>query len=142
MLAEVRRVWIDGYLKHSLDNLVRIELGLEEKLDAVSRPWDLIVQQPDRAPRPLPPSQAMGAIFDELGQALLILGAPGAGKTTLLLELARDLLDRAVQDATHPHRICTWSPEEKTTVTSWNPSSNLRLACLTIFLAASRGAVL
>ena len=44
----------------------------------------------------------MGAVFDELGQALLILGAPGAGKTTLLLELARDLLDRAEQDASHP----------------------------------------
>ena len=102
MLAEVRRIWIDGYLKDSLHNLVRIELGLEEKPDAVSRPWDLIVQRPDRAPRPLPPGQGMGAIFDELGQALLILGAPGAGKTTLLLELARDLLDRGVQDATHP----------------------------------------
>ena len=44
----------------------------------------------------------MGAIFDELGQALLILGAPGAGKTTLLLELTRDLLDRAEQDASYP----------------------------------------
>ena len=31
MLAEVRRDWIDGYLKVSLHNLVRIELGLEEK---------------------------------------------------------------------------------------------------------------
>ena len=102
MLAKVRRDWIDGYLKDSLHNLVRIELGLEEKPDAVSRPWDLIVQQPDRAPRPLPPGQSMGAIFDELGQALLILGAPGAGKTTLLLELTRDLLDRAAQDANHP----------------------------------------
>jgi len=81
ILKLVRKIWIDGYLKHSLvDNLARIELGLEEKPDAVSRPWDLIVQPPDRAPRPLPPGQAMGAIFDELGQALLILGAPGAGK--------------------------------------------------------------
>jgi predicted NACHT family NTPase len=102
MLAKVRRDWIDGYLKHSLDNLVRIELGLEENPDAVSRPWDVIVQQPNRAPRPLPPGQTMGAIFDELGQALLILGAPGAGKTTLLLELTRDLLDRAEQDASYP----------------------------------------
>jgi hypothetical protein len=102
MLAEVRRVWIDGYLKHSLDNLVRIELGLEETPDAVSRPWDLIVQPPNQTPRPLPPGQAMGTVFDELGQALLILGAPGAGKTTLLLELARDLLDRAVQVTAHP----------------------------------------
>jgi eukaryotic-like serine/threonine-protein kinase len=102
MLEVVRKIWIDGYLKHSLDNLARVELGLEEKPDAVSRPWDVIVQQPDRAPRPLPSGQAMGTVFDELGQALLILGAPGAGKTTLLLELARDLLDRAEHDATHP----------------------------------------
>src|SRR3954464_14425807 len=101
MLKVVRETWIDGYLKHSLDNLVRIELGLEEKPDAISRPWDAIVQQPDRAPRPLPPDQAMGDIFDELGQALLILGAPGAGKTTLLLELTRDLLDRTEQDASY-----------------------------------------
>src|SRR3954470_18640830 len=97
MLAKVRRDWIDGYLKHSLDNLARLELGLEENPNAVSRPWDVIVQQPDRAPRRLPSGQTMGAVFDELGQALLILGAPGAGKTTLLLELARDLLDRAEQ---------------------------------------------
>ena len=41
-------------------------------------------------------------MFDELGKAMLILGAPGAGKTTLLLELTRDLLDRAEQDASHP----------------------------------------
>ncbi len=102
MLEIVRETWIDGYLKHSLDNIVRIELGLEEKPDAISRPWDLIVRQPDRAPRPLPPDQAISAIFDELGRALLILGAPGAGKTTLLLELTRDLLDRAEQDTDHP----------------------------------------
>jgi predicted NACHT family NTPase len=102
ILKLVRKIWIDDYLKHSLDTLVRIELGLEEKPDAISWPWDAIVQQPDRASRPLPPNQAMGDIFDELGQALFILGAPGAGKTTLLLELTRDLLDRAEQDASHP----------------------------------------
>ncbi len=102
MLKAVRETWIDGYLKHSLDNLVRIELGLEEIPDAISRPWDVIVQQPNRAPRPLPPGQAMDTVLDELGQALLILGAPGAGKTTLLLELARDLLDRAERDVSHP----------------------------------------
>jgi GTPase SAR1 family protein len=102
MLEVVRKTWIDGYLKHSLDNPIHIELGLKEKPDAISRPWDAIVQQPDRAPRSLPPGQAMDAVFDELGQALLILGAAGAGKTTLLLELARDLLDRAEQDASYP----------------------------------------
>ena len=38
MLAKVRLDWIDGYLKRSLDNVVRIELGLEETPDAVSGP--------------------------------------------------------------------------------------------------------
>ena len=117
MLAEVRRVWIDGYLKVSLHNLVRIELGLEEKLDALSRPWDVIVQQPDRAHRPLPPGRSMAATFDELGQRLLILGAPGSGKTTLLLELARDLLDRAEQNAKHPipvvFHLSSWAAQRR-----------------------------
>jgi eukaryotic-like serine/threonine-protein kinase len=103
MLEVVRETWIDGYLKHSLDNIVRIELGLkEEEPDTISRPFDLIVQPPGQVPRPLPPGRSISAVFDELGQALLILGAPGAGKTTLLLELTRDLLDRAEQDASYP----------------------------------------
>jgi hypothetical protein len=38
MLEIVRETWIDGYLKHSLDNVVCIELRLEEKPDAISRP--------------------------------------------------------------------------------------------------------
>jgi hypothetical protein len=33
-----------SYLKHSLDDLARIELGLAEKPDAVNRPWNAIVQ--------------------------------------------------------------------------------------------------
>jgi NACHT domain len=117
VLAKVRHAWIDDYLRHSLHELVRIELGLEEKPDAVSRPWDLIVQQPDKASRPLPPGQAMSITFDELGQALLILGAPGAGKTTLLLELARDLLDRADKDTVHPipvvFHLASWAVSQE-----------------------------
>jgi predicted NACHT family NTPase len=41
-------------------------------------------------------------VFDDMGQTLLILGAPGAGKTTLLLALASDLLSRAENDTDHP----------------------------------------
>jgi NACHT domain len=113
MLAEVRRVWIDGYLKDSLHNLLRIELGLQEKPDALGRPWDLIVQRPDREPRPLPPGRSMAAVFDEMGRRLLILGAPGSGKTTLLLELADHLLDLAKHDEKHPipvvFHLSTWA---------------------------------
>jgi hypothetical protein len=102
MLEKVRAFWVKGVLEQSLYNVARIELGLEEKPNAVEhRPWDLIVQRPDRAPRLLLPGTRISTVFDELDKALLILGAPGVGKTTLLLELARDLLDRAERDAVH-----------------------------------------
>jgi eukaryotic-like serine/threonine-protein kinase len=90
-------------LEQSLYHVAHIELGLEEKPNAVEhRPWDLIVQRSDCAPRLLPPGTRISAVFDELDMALLILGVPGTGKTTLLLELARDLLDRAEWEAMHP----------------------------------------
>ena len=55
-------------------------------------------------------------------EQLLILGAPGSGKTTLLLELARDLLDRAVRDPTHPipvvFPLSTWA-ESRRPLAEW-----------------------
>ena len=38
-------------------------------------------------------------VFDQMNQRMLILGEPGAGKTTLLLELARELIKRADENA-------------------------------------------
>jgi len=101
MLEKVRHTWIKGLLEPSLFQLARIELGLETKPDAVDRPFDLFVQRPKQAPQPLPSGTPISQIFDDAGNALLILGAPGAGKTTLLLELTHDLLDRAAQDERH-----------------------------------------
>ena len=101
MLEKVRLIWIKGFLEPALDQLARIELGLEPKPDAVDRPFDLLVQRPEQAPHPLPTGTPISHIFDEAGKALLILGEPGAGKTILLLELTRDLLDRAAQDERH-----------------------------------------
>jgi hypothetical protein len=133
ILKAVRKTWIDGYLKNSLHDLARIELGLEERPGAVSRPWDLIVQQPGQVLRPLPPGRPISAIFDELDQALLILGAPGAGKTTLLLELARDLLDRAEQDASHPipvvFHLSPWAGDGSRWRTGWWTSWPSTITC-------------
>jgi len=60
-------------------------------------------------------------VFDAMEQ-LLILGAPGSGKTTLLLELARDLLDRAARDPTHPipvvFPLSTWA-ESRRPLAEW-----------------------
>ena len=102
LLRRVRAFWIEGFLEHSLQGAALMSLGLQEQPDAVPDPWHLMLQQPDAALRPLPAGTSITRAYDSANEALLILGAPGAGKTTLLLELARDLLDRAEHDASHP----------------------------------------
>jgi DNA polymerase III delta prime subunit/MFS family permease len=102
LLAKVRAFWINGVLEQSLYGRALIALGLHEQPDAVANPWRLVFQQPNRSARPLAPSTCITQVYDDAIGELLILGEPGSGKTTLLLELARDLLNRAQQDDTHP----------------------------------------
>jgi hypothetical protein len=79
-----------------------LDLGLTERPALVTRALELFVQRPDLADQVQAPGTRLVDVFDRLDRALLILGAPGAGKTTLLLTLARDLLQRAVQDPEQP----------------------------------------
>jgi transcriptional regulator with XRE-family HTH domain len=95
MLTKVKTFWVEGVLEHSLHGAALLALGLQAKADAVSHPWDTIVQQPNYPARLIPSGTRIIEVFDELDGEMLILGSPGAGKTTLLLELARDLLVRA-----------------------------------------------
>lgn len=122
MLEKVRLIWIKGLLEPSLDQLARIELGLQTRPDAVDRPFDLLVQRPEQAPQPLPTGTPISQIFQNSGNALLILGEPGAGKTTLLLELTRDLLDRAEQDENYlipvVFNLASWV-EQRLTLAAW-----------------------
>jgi predicted NACHT family NTPase len=122
MIAKVRKIWISDFLQKSLFHEVHVLLGLKEQPDAVARPMDLIVQRPGRGERPLPPGTRVLDVYDEMDQALLILGAPGSGKTTLLLELCRDLLDRAEQNAAHPipvvFPLSTWG-ESRHPLAEW-----------------------
>lgn len=101
MLEKVRAMWIAGVLDQSLYQATLITLGLHARSDAVTRPMDVLVQRPQQPGRTLSLDKPISEVYDDLNQALLILGAPGAGKTTLLLELARDLLDRATHDPMH-----------------------------------------
>ena len=102
MLEVVQNDWVKGVLEKSLYHETLIDLGLEERPEAVTRPWDVQVHMPDRPKRILPPGTPIVQVFDEAQGELLILGAPGAGKTTMLLELARDAIARARQDAALP----------------------------------------
>jgi DNA polymerase III delta prime subunit len=102
MIQRVRSFWIEGVLEKDLYQIARIELQLEARPGAVRQPWDIIVQRPDRQPYSLAPGTQIREVFDEAGRALLILGDPGSGKTTTLLELAKELLDQADQDPSHP----------------------------------------
>jgi hypothetical protein len=79
VLEIVRRTWINDYLEHSLQNLARVELGLEEEPDAVSRPYDLHVKLFNQKHRPLPAGIPIGTVFNEVGEAMLIRvpAAPG-----------------------------------------------------------------
>ena len=102
MLRKMYAFWINGVLEQSLHGADLIVLGLEEHHNAVTNPWTVTLQQPELEPRPLPPGLHISQIYDEVDGELLILGEPGSGKTTLLLELARTLLERAIQGETHP----------------------------------------
>ncbi|HVK23895.1 MAG TPA: hypothetical protein VM677_21285 [Actinokineospora sp.] len=101
MLAQVRTVWIDGVLDQSLYQRTVVDLGLEERPDALRRPWEILLETADRESRPLPPGTDLVDLLHRTG-GLLVLGAPGAGKTTVLLGLLRDLLDVAAEDPTAP----------------------------------------
>ncbi|MDQ2995512.1 MAG: NACHT domain-containing protein [Chloroflexota bacterium] len=102
MLQKVRQIWLEDLLDRSLADVVRIDLGLSERPDAVLLPLATQYQELNHPPRVLPVGAPLIDVFAALGGALLILGAPGAGKTTLLLELARSLISRAEQDHNHP----------------------------------------
>ncbi len=83
MLKRVHTRWIEGVLQRSLEVITRMELGLAQRPDAVPTRAPLITYRLSGEGHPVPPGRSIGAVFDELEEALLILGTPGAGKTTL-----------------------------------------------------------
>lgn len=101
-LGQVSAYWIDGVLEHSLQQAIHRDPGLRECPDALKDSWRLVIQEGQQPVYPLPASTPITQVYDAASGGLLILGEPGAGKTTLLLELARDLMQRALVDETHP----------------------------------------
>src|SRR5262249_2117056 len=94
---QYRELW-----EQPLQGAALIRLGLTEKPDAVLHHTGPLFHSPQRPQRPLPEGTSIAEVYDQAGHELLILGEPGAGKSTLLLDLARQLVGRAEQDAGHP----------------------------------------
>lgn len=109
-------------LEQSLQGVALIALGMQERPDVVINPWRLVMQEVDQPPHTLPHGTHITQVYDDAKGELLILGEPGSGKTTLLLKLARDLLDRAKQDDTHPipvvFNLSSWAVKRQS-ITNW-----------------------
>lgn len=124
LLNKVRNYWINGVLENSLHGNILIELGLEERLDAVEHPWGLVWESCNLPRQILPKGTTVSEKFTQLGvgRSLLILGEPGAGKTTTLLELGKDLIERSQLDLTQPipvvFNLSSWT-EERQTIADW-----------------------
>src|ERR671932_2408111 len=124
LLNKVKNYWVKGVLETSLHGKAIIELGLEERSNAVERPWGLVWESSDKPQQPLPPGTRLINKFDEMGagRTLLILGEPGSGKTTTLLELTRDLIEQAELDLTQPmpvvFNLSSWSGH-KQAIADW-----------------------
>jgi CHAT domain/NACHT domain len=126
LLSKVRNFWVEGVLEKSLHGRVLLELGLEERLDAVNHPWGMVWETPNQLRQTLAPGTRVIDKFDEMAfcRTLLILGEPGSGKTTTLLELARDLINRAEIDINQPipivFNLSSWGSEKlKQTIADW-----------------------
>ena len=124
LLSKVKNFWVEGVLKQSVHNRTLIELGLEERPDAVESHWGLEWNLPNQQGQTLPAGTKAIDKLDELGtgRRLLILGEPGSGKTITLLELARDLIARAEVDVEQPIpvvlNLSSWT-DKKQSIAKW-----------------------
>jgi Fe-S cluster biosynthesis and repair protein YggX len=124
LLNKVKKFWIEGVLEKSLHIKALIELGLEERLDAVERPFQDVQEIPEESRQTLPSGTDATQVFNQMGEGrtLLILGEPGAGKTTILLKLAHNLIARTEEDLSQPipvvFNLSSWASERQT-ITDW-----------------------
>jgi DNA polymerase III delta prime subunit len=123
-LIDAVKTEVKSRLKDSLHNAVLINLGKEEQPIQVKRPWEAEIKIGEKLPSLLPEKTSILEVFDteEIAGKLLILGAPGSGKTTTLLELARELITRAENEANQPipvlFNLSTWK-NNKQSISEW-----------------------
>ncbi len=121
MLDRLRRSY-DELLEYSLQNIVRIELGLARVPNAVQNATNRLVRLSQEEAQTLPLGTSILEVYEMSGHELLILGEPGAGKSTMLLHLAQLLIQQAEQEEAHPLpvvlRLSSWA-EKKPALEDW-----------------------
>lgn len=124
LLGKVRYFWIEGLLRKSLDNSIKIELGLEERIGAVETPFESSLKYRGQLRITSVSVTTAIDVWDNIGarRTLLILGEPGSGKTVNLLELCRNLIIRSSENLSLPipvvFNLSSWS-RKKQTIATW-----------------------
>ncbi|MDJ0730887.1 MAG: trypsin-like peptidase domain-containing protein [Crocosphaera sp.] len=124
LINKVNHYWIEGVLETSLDHHQAIALSLEERPLALNSLSNLREEFLDSPNITLSSDINVIDIFDQLGagRTLLILGEPGAGKTITLLQLGKELIRRAREDAQQlipvVLNLSSWA-EHKQTIDQW-----------------------
>jgi hypothetical protein len=122
VLDLMKRLWITNVLEKSLLGATLADFIIETRPDAIDHPWEAVVDTSDQTRELLPPGTPIVDIFDEMEGSLLILGEPGTGKTTMLLELTRQAIAWAEQDATQSIPVVldlAWWTNPKRPLADW-----------------------
>ena len=119
ILLDAVKTEVAGRQEYALHNRVYIELDKREDPSQVVQPWEYDVKEGSAAAVRCPAGMSVVEVFDReaIGGRLLILGAPGSGKTTVLLQLAEELVKRALADGDAPVpvllNLSAWKKEFK-----------------------------
>ena len=102
-MTEVERE-VASRLSQSLHNAVLINLDKQIQPEQMRNPLSAEIKIGALPSQPLPPGTEILEVFErsDISGRLLILGDPGAGKATTLLDLAKGLVERAIDDSAAP----------------------------------------